>query len=120
MESLIIDHRAKSLYDILADGKYRPTRGTRHVWQSILPGSALGTGCLRQGFNAHGSGEESAAARIGAIASDKSDDCSSFGSFIGLGTKGGSCGTARSITTGNESGCHGDKHVQAFGYVFVY
>lgn len=121
MESLIIKRTSTSLYDFLADGNYRPTKGGREVWKSILPGSTLRKGCLREGFNVHGQKPDSAGSRIGVIADDKAD-CSSPDSFIGFGTGGGTCGSERVTSCGNEPGCktNGNKSIPAFGYIFVY
>lgn len=120
--TLVIDEPSQSLYDLIADGNYRPTKGGRDIWKSILPGSSLQKGCLQEGFNAHGNQLNSAGSRIGAIADDQ-PNCLSPDSFIGFGTTGGTCGVNKNTSCGNEAGCNadnGDKHIQAFGYVFVH
>ena len=120
VESLVIDETSTSLYDVIADGKYRATKGGRDIWESLLPGSQVQRGCFLEGFNAHGMQEGSAGARIGVIASDQSN-CTSPDSFIGFGTEGGACATSGQISCGNESGtCNKDADIPAFGYIFVY
>lgn len=122
VESLVIDETSTSLYDLIADGQYRATKGGREIWESLIPGSQVQRGCFLEGFNAHGIQDGSAGARIGVIASDQSN-CTSPDSFIGFGTEGGSCDSSRKISCGNESGtCNtdADKYTSAFGYIFVY
>ena len=120
VESLVIDETSSSLYDLIADGSYRATKGGREIWESLLPGSQVERGCFLEGFNAHGTKEGSAGARIGIVASDQ-QNCTSPNSFIGFGTAGGECSDIREISCGSESGaCHTDEYVPAFGYIFVY
>ena len=115
-ESLVIDETSTSLYDIIADGKYRATKGGREIWESLLPGSQLQRGCFLEGFNAHGTQKGSAGARIGVIASDQSN-CTSTHSLIGFGTEGGACATSGEISCG---ACNTDKNIPTLGSIFVY
>jgi hypothetical protein len=117
-ESLVIDETSTSLYDIIADGKYRATKGGLEIWESLLPGSQLQRGCFVEGFNAHGTQTGSAGARIGVIASDQSN-CESSDSFIGFGTEGGACATSTEISSGTCT-TDKDKNIPSFGYIFVY
>ena len=120
VESLVIDEPSTSLYDIIADGKYRATKGGLEIWESLLPGSQVQRGCYREGFNAHGIQYGSAGARIGLIA-DNLSNCTSPDSFIGFGTGGGKCAGSRKISCGNESGaCKKNTDIPAFGYIFVH
>ena len=121
-KTLVIDQPSQSLYDLIADDHYRPTEGGRKIWGSLLLGSSLEKGCLREGFNAHGDKPDSAGTRIGAIAGDQ-HDCSSPDSFIGFGARGGICREIGDTSCGSEDGCNsanGGKHVHAFGYIFVF
>ena len=119
-ESLVIDEPSTSLYDLIADGKYRATKGGLEIWESLLPGSHVQRGCYREGFNAHGTENGSAGARIGLIAGGQSN-CTSPDSYIGFGTGGGKCADSKKVSCGNESGaCDKNSEIPAFGYIFVH
>ena len=50
---IVIDKQAKSLYSLIADGKYRSTSLGRNKWMSLIGSKAsLQWNCNKEGFNA--------------------------------------------------------------------
>ncbi|KXJ07098.1 putative skeletal organic matrix protein 5 [Exaiptasia diaphana] len=43
--------RARSLYSVIADNRYRRVSIGRNKWKSLIPGSSLQKYCNREGFN---------------------------------------------------------------------
>ena len=123
-----IRYKANSLYDVLADGKFRPTIIPRSTWKSLYNNSSLQYNCGRQGFNVAAEDKHHARVRIGIIGNN-GISCRTADSFIGFGAIDASqrryCYQANIINTcGNSaySYCisdNGDKEVRAMGYIFV-
>ena len=117
-KSVVINHQARSLYSLIADGKYRATSLGRNTWKTLIGSRAsLQRNCNKEGFNAIGDTRHSKA-RIGII-SNEQNDCNSCDSRIGFGTGGYSddtntCGNAATARPDN-----GDQHIKAMGYILV-
>ena len=132
LKFLSISYPAGSLYDLIADGKYRATSLGRQKWKSLISGSSLQINCNKEGFNVFGTVYSSSytRTRIGLIGNQESD-CATPDSFIGIGCPGPAnrhftylnCGVSNVINTcGNSATCspdNGDKEVKAMGYIFV-
>ena len=114
-------YKAKSLYDVLKDGKYKATKMGRKSWKSLIDGSSLQANCNREGFNVYHS---YARVRVGLIANQE-NDCNTPDSRIGYGGRGYICGQDNNVTTGNASpntSCspdNGKKNIKAFGYILA-
>ena len=118
-KSVVINHQARSLYSLIADGKYRATSLGRNTWKTLIGSRAsLQPNCNKEGFNAIGASIGNSKARIGII-SNQQNDCNSCDSRIGFGT--GGYGDD-SNTCGNEAIAqpdNGDQHIKAIGYILV-
>ena len=118
-KSVVINHQARSLYSLIADGKYRATSLGRNTWKKLIGSRAsLQPNCNKEGFNAIGANTRHSKARIGII-SNEQNDCNSCDSRIGFGT--GVYGDD-SNTCGNEATArpdNGDQHIKAMGYILV-
>ena len=112
---IFINKTAKSLYSLIADGKYRATLLGRDTWKKVVgPQASLQQNCNREGFNAVSDRPRFFRARIGIIANQQ-NDCFTCNSIIGFGTVGYlSCGNKAALQRDN-----GDKHIQAMGYILV-
>ena len=54
-KSVVINHQARSLYSLIADGKYRATSLGRNTWKKLIGSRAsLQPNCNKEGFNAIG------------------------------------------------------------------
>ena len=117
--SVVINHQAKSLYALIADGKYRASSLGRNTWKKLIGSRAsLQTNCNKEGFNAICIDSNYSKARIGIIGNNE-NDCSNCGSRIDFGT-GGTHDVSN--TCGNEAshgGDNGDQHIKAMGYILV-
>ncbi|XP_028414191.1 uncharacterized skeletal organic matrix protein 5-like [Dendronephthya gigantea] len=87
---MVIEYKAHSLYNLIADGQYRNTSAEKSIWKSLIADSSLQENCNLQGFNIlneispwHGPHFD-IKARIGLIANNQ-DDCKSPDSWIGFG-----------------------------------
>ena len=117
---IVINKQAKSLYSLIADGKYRNTSLGRNTWKKLIGSRAsLQRNCNKEGFNAVVRKSYSKA-RIGIIGNNEKD-CSSTNSRIGFGTGGyvddsNTCGNdaIKGYTSDN-----GEKHIKAMGYILV-
>ena len=116
---LVLNEKARSLYALIGDDKYRKTKVSRGAWKKLIgPEASLQLFCYREGFNVVGDNKSFSKARIGYVA-DQENDCLSFDSRIGFGTGGHQ---DDSNTCGNEatnSADNGDKHIKAMGYILV-
>ena len=116
---LVLNEKARSLYALIGDDKYRKTKVSRGAWKKLIgPEASLQLFCYREGFNVVGDNKSFSKARIGYVA-DQENDCLSFDSTIGFGTGGHQ---DDSNTSGNEatnSADNGDKHIKAMGYILV-
>ena len=117
-KSVVINHPARSLYLLIAEGKYRATSLGRNTWKKLIGSRAsLQTNCNMEGFNVLSSINNSKA-RIG-ICSNDQNECLSCDSRIGFGTGGY---PDDSNTCGNEAkhgADNGDQHIKAMGYILV-
>ena len=116
-KSVVINHQARSLYSLIADGKYRATSLDRNTWKKLIGSRAsLQLNCNKEGFNTLCGGGRSRA-RIGIVGNNE-NDCNSCDSRIGFGTAGF---PDDSNTCGNESfaGDNGEQHIKAMGYILV-
>jgi hypothetical protein len=128
---------ASSLYDLIADGKYRQTNVSREQWKGLINGSSLQNHCNRQGFNVQGDTKYPehykviVKVRLGIIANQE-NECNTPDSFVGLGAGGGLnyperfCGNKDSHTSANAAGnlaqCaadKGNKNARAMAYILV-
>ena len=112
---IFINKTAKSLYSLIADGKYRATLLGRDTWKKVVgPQASLQQNCNREGFNAVSDRRRFFRARIGVVGNQQ-NDCFTCNSIIGFGTVGYlSCGNKAALQPDN-----GDKHIQAMGYILV-
>mmetsp|Transcript_76424 Transcript_76424/g.120596 ORF Transcript_76424/g.120596 Transcript_76424/m.120596 type:complete len:296 (-) Transcript_76424:160-1047(-) len=115
-KSVVINHQARSLYSLIADGKYRATSLGRNTWKKLIGSRAsLQLNCNMEGFNVF---KTTSKARIG-ILSNEYNNCYKPDSRIGFGTGGY---PDDSNTCGNEAlhgGDNGDQHIKAMGYILV-
>ena len=115
-KSVVINHQAKSLYSLIADGKYRATSLGRNTWKKLIGSRAsLQLNCNKEGFNVF---KTTSKARIG-ILGNEYNNCYKPDSRIGLGSGGY---PDDSNTCGNEAlhgGDNGDQHIKAMGYILV-
>ncbi|KAK3750715.1 hypothetical protein QZH41_017272, partial [Actinostola sp. cb2023] len=79
-----LNYKARSLYSVIADGRYRSFSIGRSKWKSLIAGSSLQRNCNREGFNNLLPQERT---RIG-ILSNNENSCSSPDSRIGFGSAG--------------------------------
>ena len=87
-KSVVINHQARSLYSLIADGKYRATSLGRNTWKKLIGSRAsLQPNCNKEGFNVVCTYKDWSKARIG-ILGNKEDDCSNCDSRIGFGIGG--------------------------------
>ena len=108
-KSVVINHQARSLYSLIADGKYRATSLGRNTWKKLIGSRAsLQTNCNKEGFNAICIDSNYSKARIGIIGNNE-DDCSNCDSRIGFGTGGHH----------DDSNTCGNQHIKAMGYILV-
>ena len=118
-KSVVIKHQARSLYSLIADGKYRATSLGRNTWKKLLGSRAsLQPNCNKEGFNVVGIHKAWSKARIGILGNNE-NDCGNCDSRIGFGAGGKH---DDSNTCGNEatySGDNGDQHMKAMGYILV-
>ena len=117
LRAFSFSYPASSLYDLIADGRYRPTRLGRNKWKSLISGSSLQRNCNREGFNVYHT--NLARVRLG-IFSNEQNHCNTPDSFIGLG--GGYPRWKVINPAGNAACCspdNGDKNLKAMGYILV-
>ena len=118
-KSVVINHQARSLYSLIADGKYRATSLGRNTWKKLIGSRAsLQTNCNKEGFNVLSTNSNHSKARIG-IVGNEYNNCDKTDSRIGFGTGGL---FDDSNTCGNEAtygGDNGDQRIKAMGYILV-
>ena len=132
LKFLSINYSASSLYDLIADGKYRATSLGRQKWKSLINGSSLQRNCNKEGFNVVGTPAPNwAKARIGFIGNEQ-NLCHSPDSYLGFGGIASAnrryfsdvnCGVTNVTNTcGNSATCspdNGVKEIKAMGYILV-
>ena len=118
-KSVVINHQSRSLYSLIADGKYRATSLGRNTWKKLIGSRAsLQPNCNKEGFNVVGIHKAWSKARIGILGNNE-NDCSNCDSRIGFGTGGRH---DESNTCGNEATArldNGNQHIKAMGYILV-
>ena len=118
-KSVIIKHQARSLYSLIADGKYKATSLGRNTWKKLIGSRALlQPNCNKEGFNVVSIYSAWPKARIGILGNNE-NDCITCDSHIGFGTAGKH---DDSNTCGNEAtngGDNGEQHIKAMGYILV-
>ena len=111
-------HPVSSLYDLIAEGKYRQTHLGRNKWKSLISGSSLQHYCNRERFDVYH--VDHARVRL-SIFSSQENDCISPDCFIGFG--GGYLRGNVRIPAGNGAICcfldNGVKHLRGMGYILV-
>ncbi|XP_028408147.1 proprotein convertase subtilisin/kexin type 4-like [Dendronephthya gigantea] len=124
LRGLSFTHRASSLYNLFADGRYQQTHIGRSNWRHLIYRSSLQRHCNREGFNVY-SNYKNVRVRLGLIANQQRH-CGSPDSFIGLGGGGiqQHCSTriATLNTAGNYAICqpdNGEKNAKAMGYLLI-
>ena len=121
---IVINHKASSLFDMIADGVFKKTTAGKNRWLSLMDGSSLQPYCNTQGFNINSLSTDPNAnlkVRIGIIANNE-NECNSCDSCFGFGTSVRGCdGETRKTTCGNIAICGqlDNKNTAAFGYIFV-
>ena len=116
LRAFSISYPASSLYDLIADGTYRPTHLGRNKWKSLISGSSLQLNCNREGFNVYHSNTR---ARLG-IVSNQENDCETPDSLIGLGIyRGGTGNVAGNVASSHYSPDNGGKNLKVMGYILV-
>ena len=118
-KSVVINQQARSLYLLIADGKYRATSLGRNTWKGLIGSrGSLQNNCNKEGFNVLCTHSAWSKARIG-IVSNNENSCGNCDSRIGFGTGGH---YDDSNTCGNQAthgGDKGDQHIKGMGYIFV-
>ena len=119
---IVINHKASSLFNVIADGVFRDTAVGKEKWLSLMHGSRLQENCNTEGFNILGRRPNAhLKVRIGIIANNQ-NNCNSCDSCIGFGTSVRACnGKTRKTTCGNIAICGklNNTNTPAFGYIFV-
>ncbi|XP_028419280.1 uncharacterized protein LOC114545131 [Dendronephthya gigantea] len=124
LRAFSFSYPASSLYDLIADGRYRQTHVGRSQWKQLIHGSSLQHHCNKEGFNMY-FGTRYVRVRLG-LAANQQNRCSSPDSFVGFGGDGNFpyCGLKQAPlnTAGNVGKCgadNGDKNARAMGYILV-
>ena len=116
LKAFSFSYPASSLYDLIADGKYRQTHLGRNKWKSLISGSSLQYNCNREGFNINLSTTK---VRLGIISNNQLT-CHSPNSVIGLGVY-DLINSANAA--GNYAYCcwpdNGNKNLKVMGYILV-
>ena len=116
LRAFSFSYPASSLYDLIADGRYRQTHLGRNKWKSLISGSSLQLNCNREGFNAHES--KYARVRLG-IFSNQENNCNTPDSLIGLGNyRWGNTGNVAG-NVANHSPDNGEKNLKVMGYILI-
>ena len=117
--------QASSLHSLMSNNTHYATDLGRIKWKSLLANSLLQKKCDMEGFNvkpSDGKNRDTPVIRIGLLG-DNSNDCRSYDSRIGFGSKGSSCGQYDDISCGNESAKKGNdngvKHIKVNCFIFL-
>jgi hypothetical protein len=118
---MAFDYTASSLYDVIADGQFKPTNAGRDAWKSLIAGSSLQQNCRKEGFNM--AYNLNSHLRLGIIANNE-NNCLSVDSWIGFSASSVLNGKWTShMVSGNRAKCcysdNGEKLLPTFGYIFV-
>ena len=125
LRAFSFSYPASSLYDLIADNKYKEINTSRSQWKQLINGSSLQRNCNKEGFNVSPA-RNRVRVRLG-ILTNEQDHCKSPDSFIGLGAdeqvklcrfSGPSYNAA-----GNVASCwspdNGRKNLKVIGYILV-
>ncbi|XP_046863427.1 uncharacterized skeletal organic matrix protein 5-like [Xenia sp. Carnegie-2017] len=117
------DLQAKSLYDIIAGGKYHKTNVSRNKWMSLIKDSVLQPNCNKEGFSVVDELNSHPRVRIGIIGNN-GNNCRTSDSFIGFGSTYPYCRQNAEINScGKSAYCHNKnkaKQFKSMGYIFVF
>ena len=98
-KSVVINHQARSLYSLIADGKYRATSLGRNTWKKLIGSRAsLQPNCNKEGFNVVGIHKAWSKARIGILGNNE-NDCTTVPPGLGLALE----ATTMTLTLGQRS-----------------
>lgn len=120
---IVIDHKANSLFNVIARGDFTASNLGKKTWKSLVDGSSLQSHCNNEGFNLKCSSYYTRV-RIGFVANNEAN-CNSCDSYVGFGAYYNGCGGLSKITCGNFANCHDISHystntkISAFGYILV-
>ena len=116
---IVLHHKARSLFNEIADGAFRETSVGKDKWKSLLNGSCLLPNCNKEGFNLQREWDNKyyLKTRIGFMTNNE-NNCDTSDACIGFGISVRGCGLAVTTTCGNLAVCKPD-HVNAFGFVLV-
>ncbi|XP_046863592.1 uncharacterized protein LOC124457372 isoform X3 [Xenia sp. Carnegie-2017] len=110
--------QAESLYELIADGKYRKTTLSRSQWLTLVENSSLQQYCDREGFNVVGLRGGDAEVKLGILGNNE-NECISPDSFIGFGGS-HDCNFCGVNSCGNfVSWSSNDKNVRTMGYILL-
>ena len=122
---IMINHKASSLFDVIAGGTKIKTTVGKDTWKLLIAGSSLQKNCNDEGFNLKCEASDVYThVRLGFVANNE-HTCDTCDSYIGFGASFRGCGFPSGPTCGNLAVCnhlsHYDKdsHLPAFGYIFV-
>ncbi|XP_028409824.1 uncharacterized protein LOC114532507 [Dendronephthya gigantea] len=112
---IVLNYTARSLYNVIADGKYRATNAGRAKWMSLVDNAVLQPHCNMEGFNLSlGSKTYPLLLRIGLVGNNE-DDCRTPDSLLGFGfIKGKS-----KWSSGNYRDLRLSVKTKTFGYILV-
>ena len=128
---IVIDRKASSLFDVIADGVFKNTTAGKNKWLSLIDNGELQAGCNKEGFNLENrhytphNPDVYIKVRIGIIANSLLLDCNTCDSCIGFGISAIGCTSenirVRNTTCGNMAICgyFNNKDSAAFGYILV-
>ncbi|XP_028390756.1 uncharacterized protein LOC114515659 [Dendronephthya gigantea] len=116
---IVVEHTAKSLFKLVANGEFTETKVGKNQWKSLITDSELQNNCNKEGFNIDGG--QQTYLRIGLVANNN-NDCKSCNSCIGFGASVRGCdGKIEDMACGTLYRCAGyyiNKPV--FGYILVH
>ena len=114
--SILLNHNASSLYNVIADGNYIETNAGREEWLSLIKGASLQQKCNKEGFNLQ---LHNMNLRIG-FAGNNQDNCGTCDSFIGFGIyKRRGINNEWKWSSGNINLQGSWRFLKSFGYIFV-
>ena len=111
---ILLNHSANSLYNVIADGIYRPTYLGREIWLTLVNNGTIQENCNKEGFNVR-LRNKVVGLQIG-LAGNEQNDCNSLDSSIGFGMYIRYASPGQRRTSGI---IHASFPVSSFGYIFV-